>query len=99
MTENELAHYGVKGMRWGVRRYRNKDGTLTAAGRRRVSNAEVRYKEKEVFQKEYKKLTREYGVAEKKKDAIAYGKKTQFGFGRWWWRQCKSRAKIYVYVG
>lgn len=33
----ELYHYGIKGMKWGVRRYRNKDGSLTAAGRKRVS--------------------------------------------------------------
>lgn len=35
MTENELVHYGIKGMKWGVRRYRNKDGTLTPAGKKR----------------------------------------------------------------
>lgn len=35
MTENELVHFGIKGMRWGVRRYRNKDGTLTPAGKKR----------------------------------------------------------------
>ena len=34
--DNELYHYGVKGMQWGVRRYRNEDGSLTSAGKRRV---------------------------------------------------------------
>jgi len=31
----ELEHFGIKGMRWGQRRYQEEDGTLTAAGRRR----------------------------------------------------------------
>lgn len=35
MDNNELQHWGIKGMRWGVRRYQNKDGTLTLAGKRR----------------------------------------------------------------
>ena len=32
--KNELYHWGSKGMKWGVRRYQNKDGTLTAAGKK-----------------------------------------------------------------
>lgn len=35
MDNNELTHWGIKGMRWGIRRFQNKDGSLTAAGRKR----------------------------------------------------------------
>lgn len=34
--DNEVYHYGVKGMKWGVRRYQNKDGTLTNTGKKRL---------------------------------------------------------------
>lgn len=33
--EYELYHHGVKGMKWGVRRFRKKDGSLTSAGKKR----------------------------------------------------------------
>lgn len=33
--QDELWHWGIKGMKWGVRRYQNQDGTLTAEGKKR----------------------------------------------------------------
>lgn len=38
MYENELTHYGIKGMKWGVRRFQKKDGGLTSVGRNRYSD-------------------------------------------------------------
>ena len=35
---NELYHHGIKGQKWGVRRYQNKDGSLTDAGKNRKYN-------------------------------------------------------------
>lgn len=37
MENVTLQHHGVKGMRWGIRRYQNTDGSLTAAGKKRRS--------------------------------------------------------------
>lgn len=34
--ENSIAHHGILGQKWGVRRYQNSDGTLTAAGKKRI---------------------------------------------------------------
>lgn len=48
---NELTHYGVIGMKWGVRRYQNADGTLTEAGKQQYSRKEVRADNKVAFEK------------------------------------------------
>ncbi len=38
ITKNELYHWGIKNMKWGVRRFQNPDGTLTEEGKRRYGN-------------------------------------------------------------
>lgn len=43
--EELLEHHGIKGQKWGVRRFQNKDGSRTAAGKKRESSPDAKEKE------------------------------------------------------
>lgn len=53
-----LAHHGIKGQRWGVRRYQNPDGTLTAAGRKKYGSDDS-YEVHQLKKKRVKDLSNE----------------------------------------
>ena len=67
LTSNgELYHWGVKGMKWGVRRYQNKDGSLTPAGQKRKKEPSADKKER-ISRKQDLKNRRTMSDAELKK--------------------------------
>lgn len=39
-SEDELRHYGIPGMKWGIRRYQNEDGSLTSRGKKRYGDSD-----------------------------------------------------------
>lgn len=73
----DLAHHGIKGMKWGVRRFQNADGSLTPAGKKRYGseeqfNARLDYKTakkdfNKAFNSAYNKAHQAYSLSKKKR--------------------------------
>lgn len=55
--QGELYHHGIKGQKWGVRRFQNKDGSLTPAGKKRYDDGStvrgMKYGVEKKFYKSY----------------------------------------------
>lgn len=79
MPDQELRHHGIKGMRWGVRRFQNRDGSLTAAGRKQYDVGAPRKKTKSKSNSTITKLKKSYKehqkIAAKKKKIRVKAKK------------------------
>ena len=55
MNENELKHWGILNMKWGLRRFQNPDGSLTEEGRKRYNVGPPRDKSKSLISQKAKK--------------------------------------------
>lgn len=71
----ELTHWGIKGMRWGVRRYQNPDGSLTAKGRKRYNEELASVREAEKTLKNRQSVKAKLDRLEARKKAVAQGNK------------------------
>lgn len=82
IVNGELYHHGIKGMKWGVRRYQNKDGSLTAAGKRKqarldkkatklYTRAGIRYGQAEYERSRGRDTYKEYNTRAKAFDKTA----------------------------
>ena len=61
---NYIKHHGIKGMKWGVRRFQNKDGSLTPAGNKRYSDSERRAQMKKIAKRKNVKFDSDRKTAE-----------------------------------
>lgn len=74
---NEMYHHGVKGQRWGIRRYQNKDGTMTAYGKKRYAKEMAKLEtEKKILKNKQKTAAQMAKLDKKKQEVDALKKKT-----------------------
>ena len=59
---NYLEHHGIKGQRWGIRRYQNADGTLTNAGKKKMHRDSDKLNKKASQVEKYKNISNTYNM-------------------------------------
>lgn len=75
---SELIHHGIKGQKWGVRRFQNRDGSLTIAGRARYNEHETYDpasgdpEEYRMWRKHEEQYNNTYGIKKEKRKATAF---------------------------
>lgn len=62
---SEIYHHGIKGQKWGVRRFQKKDGSYTSLGRKRRQKLEAKYKEKGMSNKDAQEAAAKRAKVEK----------------------------------
>lgn len=98
LSRDELRHWGIVGMKWGVRRYQNKDGSLTNAGKKRRAKLEAELEKlgdksngdaankkniKDLSDDELRERTNRLNLEKNYKDAVkAVGGEAKVGRGR-----------------
>ena len=71
---DELRHHGIRGMKWGVRRYQNPDGSLTAAGKKRYDSISPDRTRKEMQKAVNAQRGKKYGSANRWMSGYGIGK-------------------------
>ncbi len=103
---SELYHHGIKGQRWGVRRFQNKDGSYTAAGKKRyqATNGDVTKKLKDYFSEDvppkgkesdpgnqvFNRITKQYNSNEKYSKLLNEGNRKKDDI----WRDPKYKTEL-----
>ena len=83
ISDDELYHYGIKGQKWGIRRYQNKDGSLTPAGKkRRSSSDEVRNMSTDELRQKVRRLNNEQRYIDLTRSSSSSISKTADGIER-----------------
>ncbi len=69
-SEDDLIHYGILGMHWGIRRFQNPDGSLTPEGRERYGVKTAAETEKLSYSREYMALKQKQNRTEKENEKL-----------------------------